>query len=72
MTDAQIVRQMQAGKQDALEHMISRYHSYVYTIIVNMVGDYGSSAAEELTSDTFMAVWNHSEGIQSDKLKQTI
>ena len=52
-----------------MEHMISRYHSYVYTIIVNMIGDYGSSAAEELTSDTFMAVWNHSEGIQSDKLK---
>ena len=65
MTD--ILRRMQAGDQEALERMISRYRGYVYTILLNMLGDPG--AAEELTSDTFLAVWEHAENVQPGKLK---
>ena len=72
MTDAQILKRMQSGDQDALEQMISRYRGYVYTVILNMLNQSGTADAEELITDTFLSVWNHAENIQPGKLKAYI
>ena len=69
MTDAQILGRMQKGHQEALEQLIARYQGYVYTIIANMLRQYDSSEAEDLTTDTFLSVWDHAENIKPGKLK---
>ena len=69
MTDAKILGRMQKGQQEALELMITRYQGYVYAIISNMLENYGTADVEELTSDTFLSVWDHADSIQPGKLQ---
>lgn len=60
MTNEQLLRRLRAGDQRALEALMEKYRRYVYTIIANILGRQGTAAdAEELTADTFYAVWEH-------------
>jgi len=68
MTNEQLLRRLQAGDQTALEALMQKYHRYVYTIIANILGRQGTTAdAEELTADTFYAVWEHTSSIHNLK-----
>jgi RNA polymerase sigma-70 factor (ECF subfamily) len=70
MTDERILRRLKNRDQEALETLMQKYHRYVYTIIANVLGRSGTAAdAEELTQDTFYALWDHAAGIGSGKLK---
>lgn len=70
MTDERILRQMKARNQDALPLLMDKYRRYVMTIAANILGKIGSSSdVDEITQDTFYAVWTHAQSIQSGKLK---
>ena len=69
-SDAQLLRRMQAGDGKALGQLMNKYGSYVYRVIANVLLTSGTpSDAEELTSDTFYAVWNHAGTIDARNLK---
>ena len=58
-SDAQLLRRMQLGDDKALGLLMERYAGYVYRVIANVLLQSGTASdAEELTSDTFYAVWN--------------
>lgn len=69
-SDAQLLCRMQAGDDKALELLMDKYGSYVYRVIANVLLNAGSASdAEELTSDTFYAVWTHAGSIDARNLK---
>lgn len=69
-SDAQLICRMQAGDDKALELLMDKYGSYVYRVIANVLLNAGSASdAEELTSDTFYAVWTHAGSIDARNLK---
>ena len=69
-SDAQLLRRMQAGDDKALGQLMNKYGGYVYRVIANVLLTSGTpSDAEELTSDTFYAVWNHAGTIDARNLK---
>lgn len=69
-SDAQLLCRMQAGDDKALELLMDKYGSYVYRVIANVLLNAGSASdAEELTSDTFYAVWTHVGSIDARNLK---
>lgn len=70
MTDERILSGMKDGDTEALEQMICKYHGLVNKIIFNILrdsGDFGD--VEELTQDTFYAVWNYAENISPGRLR---
>ena len=69
-SDAQLLCRMQDGDDKALELLMDKYGSYVYRVIANVLLNAGSASdAEELTSDTFYAVWTHAGSIDARNLK---
>ena len=69
-SDAQLLQRMQHGDDKALGLLIERYGGYVYRIIANVLLTSGTAAdAEELTSDTFYAVWSHAATIDARNIK---
>ena len=69
-SDNTLLRDMQAGRSSALDQLMEKYAGYVYTVIANVITSSGTAAdAEELCSDTFLAVWNHAAAISPGKLK---
>ena len=64
MTDEQLLRGVQAGRQDALEALMQKYHRYLYTVIANTLGAAGGPEdVKELIQDTFYAVWSHADAV---------
>lgn len=69
-SDAQLLRRMQLGDDKALSQLMDRYGGYVYRVIANVLLQAGTASdAEELTSDTFYAVWSHADTISPRNLK---
>ena len=69
-SDAQLLRRMQLGDDKALSQLMDRYGGYVYRVIANVLLQAGTASdAEELTSDTFYAVWSHAGTISPRNLK---
>lgn len=69
-SDPHLLCRMQAGDDKALELLMDKYGSYVYRVIANVLLNAGSASdAEELTSDTFYAVWTHAGSIDARNLK---
>ena len=70
MKEEPLLRRLQAKEPEALESLMAQYHRYIYTLIYNILGPAGKpSDAEELTNDTFFAVWFHADAIHPGKLK---
>lgn len=70
MTDAQMLHGIQASQQESMEAFMRKYRRYVYTVIANILGSFGSREdIEELLQDTFFSIWRHAEGISPHKLK---
>ncbi|MGB0839705.1 MAG: sigma factor, partial [Chitinophagales bacterium] len=52
LTDIAIVRQVQAGNRQAYQELMTRYKSYVYTLVMRLVKH--SEEAEEVAQDVFV------------------
>ncbi len=50
-----LVRQARAGSADAFRELVQRHQDSIYGLIIRMVGE--TTAAEELTQDTFIRAW---------------
>jgi RNA polymerase sigma-70 factor (ECF subfamily) len=55
-TTSELLRQVQAGDEDALVALHTRYAGLVYSVAYRVLED--RQAAEEITQDTFMRLWN--------------
>lgn len=70
MTDEQLLRRLKARQEGALEDLMDKYRRMVAAAIAGILGGGGSrSDVEELTSETFYAVWDHAQAIHSGKLR---
>lgn len=70
MTDEKLLRRLQSNKKDALEQVIRVYGGYVYTIIQNRsAGALSAQDVEELVSDVFFILWQHSGEIREESLR---
>lgn len=70
MDDREILIRLQNRDTDALEIAITKYTSYVASIIWHKSQKRLSSMdVEELTSDVFISLWNNSQSISSGRLK---
>ncbi|HEY8417817.1 MAG TPA: sigma-70 family RNA polymerase sigma factor [Limnochordales bacterium] len=54
-TDAQLMRRIQAGEEEALARLYDRYGGLVFTLALRMCGR--SDVAEEIVQDVFLTVW---------------
>lgn len=69
MTDERILRGLKSRDHNALREMMDKYHTYISTVISNILGSCGNHEdVEELVQDTFLAVWDHADNIRG-KLK---
>ena len=58
MTDAEALRRLQAGDQQALEWFIDRYSAYVGAVVNSVLQSSMSRAdVDEVTADVFVALW---------------
>ncbi len=70
MTDIQLLRKLQNRDPKALEQAIDRFGGYVAAIVRNRgSGQLSPEDTEELVSDVFLRLWQHSPRIQADRLK---
>ncbi len=74
MEDCTIIKRLKQNKEKALETLMTRYTSYVVSIIVRIGGHLLSvQDVEEIASDVFYAVWKRRENlIEADSLKPYI
>lgn len=64
MTDEQLLRRLQARQAGAPEAMMKKYYRYIYTVVGNIIGGVGGHEdIEELTQDSFYAVWENADRI---------
>lgn len=69
-SDAELLQRMQLGDDKALGLLMNRYGGYVYRVIANVLLSAGTASdAEELTSDTFYAIWSHAANIDPRNIK---
>ena len=65
-----LLQGLQAGKSQALEAIIRAYTPYVSGIIAGQMGRFSAAAdVEELVSDTFLALWQWRERLETDNLR---
>lgn len=70
LTEAKALRLLQQGSAEALKWFISKYTSYVSTIIYNIIGtSMGSADVEEVASDVFFALWENSQKVNSGAVR---
>lgn len=70
MDEQKLAERLMNGEQTALEEVTRKYTPLVSTIISNIVaGCFSVQDIEEITSDTFIALWFNRNKIQPDKLK---
>ncbi|MBQ8725052.1 MAG: sigma-70 family RNA polymerase sigma factor [Oscillospiraceae bacterium] len=69
MNEAKLIAKLKKKNIGALERVIEIYTPYVSTIIRNALRGYISHEdLEELTADSFVALWEHAEDIRSEHL----
>ena len=70
LTEAKALRLLQQGSAEALKWFISKYTSYVSTIIYNIIGtSMGSADVEEVASDVFFALWENAGKVNSGSVR---
>ena len=63
--DSELLRQMQAGEESALEGLYARYGGLVFTLALRIVGD--PELAREVLQDTFLRCWDGREAYDSGR-----
>ena len=71
MIDEQyLVRQIKAGREQAMGEVIERYGSYVRTIAANIIKPPMSDPdVDEVVSEVFLTLWNHPGDPEKGSLK---
>lgn len=70
LTEAQALKKLQSGSQEALVWFIRRYTPYVTVVIRNIIG--GSMAEadiEETASDVFFTLWNQAGAVKPEAVR---
>ncbi|MGN0595234.1 MAG: RNA polymerase sigma factor [Hominimerdicola sp.] len=64
MTEKRLISMLKAKEKKALDILIEKYSSYVYTIIRNIIGGVmPSQDIEEICADCFIKIWQISENL---------
>ena len=70
MNEAQALRKLKNGSEDALAWFIDRYSSYVHTVVNNLIGQSMSYAdIEEVDADVFVTLWKRAEQVRAGSVK---
>ncbi len=69
MQEAKALRALKAGDTRALEWFIERYAGYVAAVVCNVIGTHRREDAEEIVSDTFVALWQGAGRIKGSGAK---
>lgn len=70
MDERKLIRQLKKGDSAALEGLIEKYTPYLYAITANIMGGaLPQEDAEEIVSESFVALWYNRHKIQPAKLK---
>ena len=73
MNEKKLVARLHRGDTAALAEIIEQYTPYVYAIVSNVLGGMlGEEDAEEITADTFTALWYNRLNAESGALKAYI
>ena len=65
LTEEKLLRGLRSRQSAALEAMIAQYNRYVATILTAVLGvNARKEDVEELSSDVFVAVWNHADALK--------
>lgn len=73
LTEEKLLRGLRSRQSAALEAMIAQYNRYVVTILTAVLGvNARKEDVEELSSDVFVAVWNHADALKPGKVKAYI
>ena len=64
-TDGDLLVRLQKRDPQALAELYDRYGKMVYGLILRVVSDTGT--AEDLVQETFLRVWNHAQGFDSER-----
>ena len=65
--DEELIRQISQAQPEAVRLLYQRYGRMVYSVALRAVGD--PSAAEEITQDVFLRIWEKAETYRADKAK---
>ena len=65
--DEELIRQISGSQPEAVRLLYRRYGRMVYSVALRAVGD--PSAAEEITQDVFLRIWEKAETYRPDKAK---
>jgi RNA polymerase sigma-70 factor, ECF subfamily len=63
--DAELVRRLQKRDPQALGELYDKYGRLAYALIYRIVRD--AATAEDLVQETFLRVWNRSQGFDADR-----
>lgn len=70
MRESRLITLLQLQKPEGLQVLISTYQAYVGTIIRNITrSSLSEQDVEELTADTFFAVWQTTDKLQAGKVR---
>jgi RNA polymerase sigma-70 factor (ECF subfamily) len=70
MRETRLIALLQQQKPEGLQALITTYQAYVSTIIRNITRNtLHEQDVEELTADTFLAVWQTTDKLQAGKLR---
>lgn len=64
-SELELLKRIQAGSEDALLSLHTRYANLVYSVAFRVLSD--QMAAEEVTQDTFLRLWNKSYTYDPEK-----
>lgn len=68
MKDKRLILKLKQKDSKALNIIIERYSSYVYTVARNILGNHmAEEDIEEVVSDSFVNLWNNSDKLCEDK-----
>ena len=65
--DEELIRQISQARPEAVRVLYQRYGRMVYTLALRAAGD--PSAAEEITQDVFLRIWEKASTYRADKAK---
>ncbi len=71
MKEDKLLKNLKRKRRDALEKAIAAYSGYVSVVVRGVMGEASSREdREEVVADTFVALWNHAEGL--DERRESI
>jgi RNA polymerase sigma-70 factor (ECF subfamily) len=65
LSEVNLIEQVRAGNESALIELHRRYVNLVYSVAYRVLND--QMAAEEVTQDTFLRLWNKSDSYDPDR-----